>query len=297
LITLRTLQPAANILSFYAGRVPGESFSSEPNWVDDGAISLGTASYAIIDGDGALVYDTHVSVETARQIRGILEQRGITKITVLLSHWHLDHVAGNEAFADCEIISNARTLQHLVDNKTAIEDGSFHGTPAIKPLILPTRTFKGEMDFTLGKTRMKFIQANIHSDDASLVWIDDQKILFAGDTMEDTVTYVGEPENFDIHLGDLDRLWALHPSSVLPNHGHPDVIAKGGYGKSLIRAQQQYIRILRRCASEPELASQTLRDLISGPLEAGWVNYFAPYERVHEQNLKRASQSAAIVAI
>lgn len=287
MITLRTLQPAANILAFYAGRIPGEAFAAEPNWVDDGAISLGTASFAIIDGDQALVYDTHVSVDVARQIRIILEQRGIKRITVLLSHWHLDHIAGNEAFADCEIIANARTLRHLVANKAGIEDGSFHGAPAINPLILPTRTFSGEMDFSLGKTKLKFIEANIHSDDATLIWIEDQKILFAGDTMEDTVTYVGEPENFDIHLADLERLWTLQPSFILPNHGHPEVIAKGGYGKTLIRAQQQYIRTLRRCAVETELAERPLRDLISGPLEAGWVNYFAPYERVHEQNLQR----------
>jgi glyoxylase-like metal-dependent hydrolase (beta-lactamase superfamily II) len=283
------LQPAHNILAFYAGRVEGEAFSSEPNWVDDGAISLGTASFAIIDGNEALVYDTHVSVEIAKQIRDILKQRGIDKITVLLSHWHLDHVAGNEAFADCEIIANARTLKHLEDNKSGIEDGSFHGAPAIKPLVLPSRVFSGEMEFHLGKTILKFVEANIHSDDASLIWMEDQRILFAGDTMEDTVTYVGEPQNFDIHLADLDRLWALQPVSILPNHGHPEVIAKGGYGKSLIRAQQQYIRTLRRCATEPELASQPLRNLISGPLEAGWVNYFAPYKRVHEQNLARVT--------
>lgn len=287
MITLRTLEPAPNILAFYAGRVEGEVFSPEPNWVDDGAISLGTASYAIMDGDEALVYDSHVAVDIARQIRSILEQRGITKITLLLSHWHLDHVAGNEAFADCEIIANARTLQHLTDNKAGIEDGTFHGAPAIMPLVLPSRTFSGEMDFTLGKFKLKFIEANIHSDDATLIWMEDQKILFAGDTMEDTITYVGEPQNFDIHLGDLDRLWALNPSHILPNHGHPEIIAKGGYGKSLIRAQQQYIRILRRCAAESELAQQPLRHLISGPLEAGWVNYFAPYERVHAQNLAR----------
>ena len=287
MITLRTLHPAPNILAFYAGRIEGEKFSDEPNWVDNGAISLGTASYVIIDGNAALVYDTHVSVDIARQIRGALEQRGITKITVLLSHWHLDHVAGNEAFADCEIIANARTLQHLSENKRGIEDASFHGAPAINPLVLPNRTFGGKMDFMLGKTKLKFIEANIHSDDATLVWLEDQKILLAGDTMEDTITYVGEPENFDIHLADLEHLWALHPEKILPNHGHPEVIAHGGYGKSLIRAQQQYIRILTRCANEPDLAEQPLRNLISGPLEAGWVNYFAPYETVHQQNLAR----------
>ena len=62
--------------------------------------------------------------------------------------------------------------------------------------------------------------------------------------MEDTVTYVDEPERFDAHLADLDRLWRLDPERILPNHGDPDVIAAGGYSRDLIRATQQYIRVL-----------------------------------------------------
>ena len=46
--------------------------------------------------------------------------------------------------------------------------------------------------------------------------------------MEDTVTYVDEPESFDAHLAELDRLWRLAPDRILPNHGDPDVIAAGG---------------------------------------------------------------------
>ena len=54
---LRTLRPAPNVLAFYDGRVPGQRFLAGANWVDDGAISLGVASYAILDGDQALIYD------------------------------------------------------------------------------------------------------------------------------------------------------------------------------------------------------------------------------------------------
>ena len=43
--------------------------------------------------------------------------------------------------------------------------------------------------------------------------------------MEDTVTYVDEPEQFETHLADLDRLWELDPDRILPNHGDPEVIA------------------------------------------------------------------------
>ncbi|MDE2385574.1 MAG: MBL fold metallo-hydrolase [Alphaproteobacteria bacterium] len=258
-----------------------------PNWVDDGAISLGIASYVLESENKALVYDTHVSVEHAKFIRADLARRGITEITVLLSHWHLDHVAGTEAFAGCEIISTRKTSQHLSAHKAGIEDGSFHGPPAIKPLILPTRTFEGEMEFTLGRRKLKFIEANIHSDDAALVWCAEEGLLLAGDTMEDTVTYVGEPEHFETHLRDLDRLWALNPQFIFPNHGDPEIIAVGGYGKGLIKAQGQYIRTLMRCRTDAALRAKPLHELIAGPLEMGWVNYFAPYEEVHAQNLRR----------
>ena len=68
--------------------------------MDDGALSLGIASYAIVSGSAALVYDTHVSLEHARRIRALLEDDGARTFTVVLSHWHLDHVAGTAAFAD-----------------------------------------------------------------------------------------------------------------------------------------------------------------------------------------------------
>jgi glyoxylase-like metal-dependent hydrolase (beta-lactamase superfamily II) len=58
---------------------------------DDGALSLGIANYAVVADGEALVYDTHVSVEHARYVREVLEEEGVSKFTVVLSHWHLDH--------------------------------------------------------------------------------------------------------------------------------------------------------------------------------------------------------------
>ena len=282
---LRILQPHANIYAYYDGRVPNYRFMEQDNWVDSGALSLGIASYAIVDGNEALVYDTHCSNDYARVIRDHLTSIGVTQFTVLLSHWHLDHVAGTEVFKDCSIIANQKTADHLIKHKSGIERGTHHGLPVIKPLIMPTQTFSKSMSFQLGSLKLQFLEFNIHSDDATVIWIKDQSILLAGDTMEDTITYVGEPQHMNTHLADLDHIWTLMPSHILPNHGHPDVIAKGGYDKTLIRATQQYIRMLKRMAAEPELREQDLRHIIAGPLEAGWVHYFEPYENVHKSNV------------
>ena len=283
---LRVFHPFENIYAFYDGRIEGYRFAPENNWVDDGALSLGIASYAIVDGDEAVIYDTHITIAHAAFIRKTLEGKGVTKFTVVLSHWHLDHVAGTKVFDDCLIIANKRTAGHLGKHKAAIETGTHHGMPAINPLVMPTQTFEGQMTLHVGKLHLELIEANIHSDDATVIWIAALGVLMAGDTMEDTVTYVGEPQNFDIHLQDLERLWALKPTHILPNHGDPEIIALGGYEKTFIRATQQYIRMLMRCVDDPELRTRELADIISGPLEAGWVNLFAPYEGVHRQNIE-----------
>ncbi|MEO6301329.1 MAG: MBL fold metallo-hydrolase, partial [Paracoccaceae bacterium] len=110
---LRVIEPYPGILAFYDGRVPGHRFAPDPNWVDDGALSLGIASYAIVSGDEALVYDTHISVPYAQFVRKVLEARGVRRFTVVLSHWHLDHVAGTAAFPGVEVIANHKTRAHL----------------------------------------------------------------------------------------------------------------------------------------------------------------------------------------
>ena len=289
---LRILRPAEGILAFYDGRVDGYRFAPEPNWVDDGALSLGIASYAIVDSGEALVYDTHIAVEHAHYIRATLEALGVRKFTVVLSHWHLDHVAGTTAFADCEIIANRSTAAHLASRKAAIEAGTLEGPPAIDPLILPTRLFGGRLSLKVGNREVELIELNIHSDDATVLWLPEQRLLLAGDTLEDTVTYVGEPQNFDRHLEDLQRLAALDPASILPNHGDPEIIAGGGYARTLISATEDYIRALQRAAREPAMRELTLEEFVAPQIEAGWIRYFAPYEDVHRNNVAAALRAA-----
>lgn len=284
---LRILRPAPGILAFYDGRVEGHRFAPGPNWVDDGALSLGIASYAILQGDHALVYDTHVSRAHAALIRAALVAEGARRFTVVLSHWHLDHVAGTAEFADCEVIANIRTAAHLAARKAAIESGTDHGPPAIDPLILPTRTFDGTLTLDIGGRLVDLITANIHSDDATVLWLPDAGVLLAGDTVEDTVTYVGEPEAFTIHLTDLARLATLAPRVILPNHGAPDRIATASYGPDLIAATADYIRWLMALQADPARADAPLATVIAGALASGALTWFAPYEDVHRQNVAR----------
>lgn len=290
---IRVLEPAEGVLAFYDGRVPGYRFADSPNWVDDGALSLGIASYALVAGRRALVYDTHVSVEHAGYVRETLESLGVSDVTVVLSHWHLDHVAGTEAFADCEVIASARTAEHLSHFKEQIERGELEGPPEIDPLILPTRTVNKGMDLDVGGTEVRLLVTEIHSDDATLLWLADQRLLLCGDTMEDTATYVDEPGRFDFHLENLAALRKLGARRILPNHGDPTVISSGGYDTSLIDATITYIERLRRCAVDPECRTRSLYELVGDRIEEGALNYFEPYEEVHRENLEKVRRSSA----
>ena len=287
------LNPAEGVYAFYDGRVDGYRFADGPNWVDGGALSLGIASYAVVAGADAVVYDTHVSVEHARHIRGVLEDEGVRSFTVVLSHWHLDHVAGTAVFDDCEVIASERTDELLRRFKPAIERGELEGPPGIDPLVLPTRTFRDRLALSLGGTALELIHTNIHSDDATVLWIPERSLLLCGDTMEDTVTYVDEPQSFDVHLANLEMLRQLGAQRILPNHGDPARIAAGGYSADLIRATEQYIDVLQRCPAESGLRDARLRDLIAEPLRAGWVEFFEPYETVHRENLETVLSAAA----
>ena len=292
---VRVLRPAEHIYAFYAGRpAPGAPPAANPTWVESGALSLGVASYAIVDGDEALVYDTHTTVEHARAVRAALEAAGVKHMTAFLSHWHLDHVAGTEVFADCEIVAGPLTAELLSRHRVAIEDGTYEGPPAINPLILPTRILDGPTPLNVGTLTVEAFPADIHSQDSYLLWLPEQRILLAADAVEDTLTYLSEPERLEAHLGDLEKLAALHPQRILPAHGDPQIIAAGGYSAGLISATEDYVRWMLRARCDPSLRSQTLREVLAESLERGWITYYEPYEAVHRANLQLLAGDAAI---
>ena len=292
--TLRVLRLSDHLFGFYDGRASEAGAARRPdNWIDDGALSLGICSYALVDGPEAIVYDTHVSVEHAQAIRQLVERLGARRIRVVLSHWHLDHVAGTEAFADCEVIASRATSELLLEHRAAIESGELEGPPPISPLVLPTTLYEGRLEIDTENHRVELVQFDIHTRDATIIHLPAERLLLAGDTVEDTVTYVSEPERTESHIVELDRLREFGASRILPNHGSFEAISAGGYGETLIDATQSYLRdLLVSVAARSELQGG-LREFAREQLAAGWITWFEPYERVHESNLAAVAAATA----
>jgi glyoxylase-like metal-dependent hydrolase (beta-lactamase superfamily II) len=289
--TMKILRPYPHIFAFYDGRIEGvRAYSAEPNWLDDGAYALGICSYAIVDGNEALVYDTHISLDHARLIRGVLAAHGVSSIRVLLSHWHDDHVAGNEVFQDCEIIAGARTLEALTAHKDKMENAA----PPIRPLVMPSRIIDADITLQIGKITVDVRQVDIHSFDAAVLLFPQNGLLMAGDTLEDPITYVDEPSRLRAHLYDLERISGWNIQRILPNHGVAEIIAAGGYDASLIAATRLYVERLSNLVDQPARAAQDLRGFAADMFATGAINYFAPYEDVHRRNVQAVLAQAAM---
>ncbi len=274
------------LISFFAGREQTRRYAEERNWIDDSAIKLGTAMYAIHSGAEAVVYDTFTSVPHAEFVRDYLEKMGIEKFTVVLSHWHLDHIAGNAVFDDGDIIATSLTRDALIRHKADIEAGKVWGPPGIVPLIFPNIMFDDHLQLRVGEIDLDLRRMNIHSIDGCVVYLPKDKLLLAGDTLEDPLTYMIEVENLADHVKSLREMQTWDVARILPNHGDPGVIAKGGFDKTLIEATVSYVTRMLSRAHDAGYLDGTMEAYIGPEAAKGWIHPFEPYREVHEQNLK-----------
>ena len=116
----------ARVLALYWGRTSGarRSASAAFNWLDDGALALGTACYALLDGaGGALLVDAAPTPEHAHRALAALAERGVdaTRVCCVLSHHHADHVAGVDVLraAGAAVLARERTASLMASRATA----------------------------------------------------------------------------------------------------------------------------------------------------------------------------------
>ncbi len=274
-----------HLIAFYDGR-NDERISPDPNWVDDAANKLGVATYAIHQGNSAIVVDTFPTIDQAQWQRSTLEGMGITNFTVVTTHWHNDHIAGNEVYADSPIVMTAQGAQIMHDLEADLEAGTtLFGPPAINPVVFPTQTYAGETTLHVGTIPVHLIQINIHSPDETVLILPNDRLLLSGDTTEDTETFMVEYADLKIHSRNLKEMGKWHTfDRILPNHGDPNIIEAGGYDRKFITATKDYIDNMVEGAPKPGFLDRPLEDFAGKALHKCIVSLFEPYRDVHEFN-------------
>ncbi len=82
----------------------------------DGSGSVGNAGFIDL-GDKTIVFDTFNTQQAAVDLRNIAEKMTNRPVTwVINSHFHGDHIRGNQVFKDCNIVSSQVTLQQMKEN-------------------------------------------------------------------------------------------------------------------------------------------------------------------------------------
>lgn len=206
------------------------------------------ANAGIVDlGDETLVFDTFMHPGPALALRDDAQRlTGRLPEIVVNSHWHADHVRGNQVFAGAEILATPRT-------KELVETGD---------AVAPTRTFDGELD--LGRARL-LTYGGGHTESDAFLYLPDDELAFVADLVViDTHPWVGHGD-VARWLDILARLEELDLETLVPGHGPVGV----GDDVALMRAYLEQLDRLRPGDDMPaELADLDNPGLFARNLEA-----------------------------
>ena len=159
------------------------------------------------------------------------ENLPLPEITVL-THWHWDHTFGMHAVNGL-CVSNERTNKHLAECKNKIEAGGteeFFGIhESIRKEYAGTRDvivsladiiYSGEMTFDLGGCRVRIMESQSpHTDDATLVYVSEDKVLFTGDSCGDDFFTGVKDKRLSVKLADMIR--EINPGICIEGHWIP----------------------------------------------------------------------------
>jgi len=212
----------------------------------------------IVDlGGSTLVFDTSLTLQSAREIReaSVALTNRYPALSVN-SHWHLDHVLGNQVFADCSIYASARTVEILLQKRAEIEAelsrerleadirkfeaeqraerteagrAPYDAVLRINRTLLseivdlrfapPSSSFDGELRLPGDRAASLLTFGSGHTDSDTMLHLPQDRILFAGDlVVADNHPNLtsGDPEHW---LTVLDKITELKPECIVTGHG------------------------------------------------------------------------------
>lgn len=246
---------------------------------------------AIIDLGGAtLAFDTSLTLRSARDIEAAsisLTDRPVS--LVVNSHWHLDHMLGNQLFADRPIYATRRTIEILREKRAenehelsdekldeeirnleelrgsatsesakALLDGALRINREVRAegrelRYTPATTgFESELPLPgdLGASLLSFGSGHTESD--AVLFLSKSRILCAGDLIvagNHPNLTSGDPEHW---LTVLDQVEELRPERIITGHG-----ALGSLDTlNEIRDYLRTVLQLARESGEPEVPSR-----------------------------------------
>ncbi len=187
---------------------------------------------AIVTNEGTVVIDTLPFPRETREMIDFLRgesKRGIRY--VIDTHHHADHVYGNYLFEEADIISGERCREVMRKSGEKNLAEAKAQTPELAEVVLrlPNLTFPDKMTLHLGDRVMRLMPLLGHSQDGIGVYVEGEKILFAGDAVM-PLPYIFWGDRVTLQ-DTLRTIKEMNLENIVQGHG--EVLLKGEINETL----------------------------------------------------------------
>ncbi len=246
----------------------------------DGDPAAGGNSGFVIGSECVLVVDTFETPAAAEELAA--EIRKITPRPVrwvVNTHYHLDHVGGNEVFSrgGAAIVAHENVRAWLrTENLKWWKEISAEDREKVARLVLPDVGHRDGLVLWLGDREVRVLARPGHTGGDSAVFVPSGNVLFGGDLIwKNTVPNLVDAST-DAWVNTLDGFIQVYPSATfVPGHGQ--------VGKALdVRYFRDYLSGLRLAVARGLAKGQSGKDLAAALLEMqrsrfGTWNWFGEF--------------------
>jgi cyclase len=181
----------------------------------------------IVTSAGAVVIDTMPFPSESRGIASLgarVCRAGVRY--VVLTHYHADHAYGAYLFPSADLVAHARCRELLASVGAPALESAKADEPELQEVSirLPEITFDGdELALQLGGRTLRLIHMPGHTQDMVMLYVEDARVLFAGDTVMPVPSIVDGDLN--ALRAALTRISSLQVENLVQGHG--EVILRG----------------------------------------------------------------------
>jgi cyclase len=195
---------------------------------------------AIVTRDGVILVDTLPFPSEAREMAEFIARAVRSSVRyVILTHYHADHTYGAYLFPHADVVAHERCRALLAKIGVQALEAAKIEAPELEEVSLriPDITFEdGEIALLLGGELVRLIHAPGHTEDSVMVYVEEDRVLFAADTIMPVPSIVDG--DMDTFRASLRKVAELPVENLVQGHG--EVILRGEV-QDVVRASLAYL--------------------------------------------------------
>jgi cyclase len=193
----------------------------------------------------AVLIDTLATPDETLLIREFIEHELSLQVRyVINTHYHADHTWGNCYFPGATIISHALCRELMRERGIpALENAKKQNVNLRQvKIVLPHLTFEnGELNLRVGKKNLILSQTLGHSSDSISVLVEEDRILFAGDTFMPLPFIVDG--NIDDLAASIKKIGRMGLENIVQGHG--EIVLRGEI-EAAVKENLAYLSAIRK---------------------------------------------------